>query len=63
MHGPESPLVLTVPEDMSQHYTTPKALNIPGLEWNDNSLEGEESNQIENMSSQDNISQDNQNVL
>ena len=51
MHGPESPLVLTVPEDMSQHYTTPKALNIPGLEWNDNSLEGEESNQIENMNS------------
>lgn len=54
MQGTESPLVPTVPEDMSQHYATPKALNIPGLEWNDNSLEGEESNQIENMNSQDN---------
>lgn len=49
MHRTESPLVLTVPKDMSQHYTTPKVLNRPGLEWNNNSLEGEKSNQIENM--------------
>ena len=63
MHRTASPLVLTVPEDTSQHHTTPKALHVPGLEWNHNSLEGEKSNQIENMNSQDNISQDNKNVL